>query len=118
MKDQERGASNESSGSGIEDAGLSSKCANLMVSLTPQSSILNPDLLSRVRWRCRRGLLELDILLGRFVTAHYAQLTLSEQQTFEVFLDMADNPLWDLVSGRQGDVTGEQAALLEKIKSV
>lgn len=76
------------------------------------------ELLQRVRWRCRRGLLELDIVLGRFVTVHYAQLTQSEQQTFEVFLDMADNPLWDLVSGRHGEVTGEQAALLEKIKTV
>jgi len=31
---------------------------------------------------------------------------------------MADNPLWDLISGRQDAVPGEQAALLAKIKSV
>lgn len=74
--------------------------------------------LQRVRWRCRRGLLELDIVLGRFIEAHYAQLTEAERQIFEVFLDMADNPLWDLLSGRQGEVSGEQAVLLEKIKSV
>ena len=79
---------------------------------------LRSEELSRLRWRCRRGLLELDIVLGRFVDAHYAQLTPSERQIFEVFLDMADNPLWDLLSGRQGEVSGEQAELLEKIKSV
>ncbi|MFA6970451.1 MAG: succinate dehydrogenase assembly factor 2 [Gallionella sp.] len=86
--------------------------------LHPASRILHPGMLQRVRWRCRRGLLELDIVLGRFVEAHYGQLTESERQTFEEFLDMPDNPLWDLVSGRQGEVSGEQAALLEKIKSV
>jgi antitoxin CptB len=78
----------------------------------------DPELLQRVRWRCRRGLLELDILLGRFVEAHYAKLSESEQQTFEEFLDMPDNPLWDMISGRQDAVAGEQAALLAKIKSV
>ena len=30
--------------------------------------------LERVRWRIRRGLLELDIVLGRFVEAHYEEL--------------------------------------------
>ena len=84
----------------------------------PQSSILNPDFLQRVRWRCRRGLLELDIVLGRFVEAHYTRLSASEQQTFEAFLDMPDNPLWDMISGRQEAVSDEQAALLVKIKSV
>ena len=75
-------------------------------------------LLQRVRWRCRRGLLELDIVLGRFVEAHYILLSASEQQTFEAFLDMPDNPLWDMISGRQDAMSDEQGALLVKIKSV
>ncbi len=78
----------------------------------------NPDFLQRVRWRCRRGLLELDIILGRFVEARYARLSGSERQTFEQFLDMADNPLWDMISGRMSAATDEQAALLKKIRSV
>ena len=103
----------QDSGIGIQDSGGKQEQG-----LHPASCILHPDMLQRVRWRCRRGLLELDIVLGRFVEAHYGQLTESERQTFEEFLDMPDNPLWDLVSGRQGGVSGEQAALLEKIKSV
>lgn len=74
--------------------------------------------LDRVRWRCRRGLLELDILLGRFVDAHYATLSEAELQAFEALLDMPDNPLWDMISGKQDVTHNEQRALLEKIKSV
>ncbi|MEI7455291.1 MAG: succinate dehydrogenase assembly factor 2 [Nitrosomonadales bacterium] len=75
-------------------------------------------LLQRVRWRCRRGLLELDIIFGRFVDAHYGELTESERQTFDEFLDMPDNPLWDMISGRKETETESQTALLAKIKSV
>jgi antitoxin CptB len=74
--------------------------------------------LQRVRWRCRRGLLELDIVFGRFVETHYAGLSGAERQTFEEFLDMPDNPLWDMISGRTEAASDAQAALLEKIKSV
>jgi len=74
--------------------------------------------LDRVRWRCRRGLLELDILLGRFVDAHYAKLSEAELKIFEELLDMPDNPLWDMISGKQDSKLDEQKVLLEKIKSV
>ena len=85
--------------------------------LSPQSSVLDPALLSRVRWRCRRGLLELDIVLGRFVDTNYTRLSEKERQIFEEFLDMPDNPLWDMIAGRQEAVSDEQAALLEKINA-
>lgn len=72
----------------------------------------------RVRWRSRRGLLELDIVLGRFIEAHYARLTGAEQQAFDALLDMPDNPLWDMIAGRADATPGEQQALLEKIRAV
>ncbi|MDO9052374.1 MAG: succinate dehydrogenase assembly factor 2 [Gallionella sp.] len=78
---------------------------------------LSPELLQRVRWRCRRGLLELDIVLGRFVDTNYTRLSEKERQIFEEFLDMPDNPLWDMIAGRQDAVSDEQAALLEKINA-
>ena len=79
--------------------------------------------LERVRWRCRRGLLELDIVLGRFVDEHYAQLNEDEARAFEELLDMPDNPLWDMIAGRAGrgvqEATQEaHKALLEKIRAV
>ena len=79
--------------------------------------------LERVRWRARRGLLELDIILGRFIEVHYGQLDDAEKQAFETLLDMPDNPLWDMIAGRgergvQEVAAREQQALLEKIRAV
>jgi len=74
--------------------------------------------IERMRWRCRRGLLELDIVLGRFVERHYASLEEGERQAFDALLDMPDNPLWDMIAGKQDAAPGEQQALLEKIRAV
>lgn len=83
-----------------------------------RSAILDPDVERRLRWRCRRGLLELDIVLGRFVDMHHGGLSEQERQTFDELLDMPDNPLWDLISGRKEAATAAQAVLLEKLRLV
>ncbi len=79
--------------------------------------------LERVRWRSRRGLLELDIVLGRFIEQYYTQLDEAGQRAFESLLDMPDNPLWDMIAGGaergvQEAMHTEQQALLEKIRAV
>lgn len=55
----------------------------------------------RARWRCRRGLLELDIVLQRFMDQHYAQLDQQGLEQFERLLSLPDNDLWDLISERK-----------------
>jgi len=55
--------------------------------------------LQRLRWRCRRGLLELDIVLGRFVEHLYPTLNDAQRVSFDELLDMADNDLWDVITG-------------------
>jgi antitoxin CptB len=100
-----------------QDAGFRTQDAGVET-LDTGSRIQDAALLQRIRWRCRRGLLELDIVFGRFIEVHYAKLSEAERQIFEEFLDMPDNPLWDLISGRENAVSAEQAALLEKIKSL
>ncbi len=55
----------------------------------------------RARWRCRRGMLELDIVLQRFLDNDYRQLDTQQLEQFERLLDLPDNDLWDLVTGRQ-----------------
>jgi len=106
-----------------QDAGYSMQDAKTGVAhssplLYPESRIPDPVSMQRMRWRSRRGLLELDIVLGRFIDARYAQLNECEQRTFEALLDMPDNPLWDMIAGRKEAAQGEQQALLEKIRAV
>ncbi len=84
--------------------------------LDPLSSILDP-VLKRVRWRCRRGLLELDIVLGRFIEQQYAGLDAAQQATFDALLDMPDNELWDMIAGRvQLPLSGAQTAVLKQLQ--
>ena len=66
----------------------------------PRSSIHDPVFMERVRWRCRRGLLELDIVLERFIAKHYASLNEVELVAFDELLDMPDTLLWDMITGR------------------
>ena len=104
MRSEERGARSEKNGE--------------VDKLDPRSPIPDPAFLQRVRWRARRGLLELDIVLGRFIEAHYAQLDEAGRQAFEILLDMPDNPLWDMIAGRREAEPGGQQELLEKIRAV
>ncbi len=56
--------------------------------------------LDRVRWRCRRGLLELDLLLKGFLERSYDRLGSEERAVFVELLEQADNDLLDLAMGR------------------
>ena len=55
---------------------------------------------SKLRWRCRRGLLENDLLLERLFTRQ-APLTQSEANGLYLLMELADNDLLDLFLGRQ-----------------
>jgi succinate dehydrogenase / fumarate reductase iron-sulfur subunit/antitoxin CptB len=56
--------------------------------------------IDRVRWHCRRGLLELDLVLNHFVDNRFQQLTPDQKGALTRLLDLPDNDLWDLVIGR------------------
>jgi antitoxin CptB len=51
--------------------------------------------LRRLRWQCRRGMLELDLLLGRFLDTGYAELTDDERADFVRLLGYQDQILHD-----------------------
>ncbi|MFC5513741.1 succinate dehydrogenase assembly factor 2 [Massilia jejuensis] len=55
---------------------------------------------ARLRWRARRGLLENDLILTRFLDAHEAALSDDDVDALTRLLDLADNPLMDLLLGR------------------
>ena len=56
--------------------------------------------LARMRWRCRRGMLENDIVLERFLASRGAAITDEEVAMLDRLLDLPDNDLWDLIAGR------------------
>lgn len=51
----------------------------------------------RIRWRCRRGMLELDIVLQRFLEKYYVQLSESQHREFETLLSLPDHDLWAMI---------------------
>ena len=55
---------------------------------------------ARLRWRCRRGMLENDLILTRFLDARGEAMTGDEVAALDGLLDLSDNELWDLLSGR------------------
>ena len=61
---------------------------------------LDATRLSRLRWRCRRGLLENDLILSRFLDARGARITEVEAAALTRLLDLSDGELWGLLSGR------------------
>jgi antitoxin CptB len=46
--------------------------------------------LGRLRWRCRRGMRELDVLLGRYVDERYAAASSEHQEAFRALLEVPD----------------------------
>ena len=78
----------------------------------------------RLAWRCRRGLLELDIVLQRFVAQYYEGLSVAELSAFDAMLALPDNDFWALVSSE--NVSSENAqpinletlAVINKIKTL
>jgi antitoxin CptB len=57
--------------------------------------------LDRIRWRCRRGLLELDLILKRFLDVHFDRLDARQRELFNELLDQPDNDLLDWALGRE-----------------
>ncbi|MBX9894238.1 MAG: succinate dehydrogenase assembly factor 2 [Nitrosomonas sp.] len=70
----------------------------------------------RARWRCRRGMLELDIVLQRFMNRYYADLDAQELAQFERLLSLADNDLWDLITGRKVNDDHQWLPILELLQ--
>ena len=62
---------------------------------------LNERALSKLRWRCRRGLLENDLFIQRFFECHATSLTVRQAEALGVLMDLSDNDLLDLLLGRK-----------------
>jgi antitoxin CptB len=65
----------------------------------------------RLKWKCRRGLLELDIVLERYLQKNPVDPELS------ALLDLPDNDLWDIVSGRSEQYETRFKHVVERLRA-
>ena len=75
------------------------------------------EALERLKWRSRRGLLELDIVFERFWAHEGARLTEGEGRVLEQLLQLPDNDLLDLVMGKAHAPAGDAGDLVKKLKA-
>ena len=66
----------------------------------------------RLKWKCRRGLLELDLVLTK-----YLEKTPYDAELVE-FLDLQDNDLWDIVSGRSDRFEERFGGIVARLRAV
>lgn len=64
-------------------------------------ALLDARSLSKLKWRCRRGLLENDLLIERFFARHESQLTVGQARGLNELMELADNDLLDLLLRRR-----------------
>ena len=57
--------------------------------------------LSKLKWRCRRGLLENDLFIERFFKRYEASLSVKQSQALGALMDLSDNDLLDLHLSRK-----------------
>ena len=71
--------------------------------------------LRRLRWKCRRGALELDLILNSFLENHYSQLSLQQKSVFERFLEEDDPVLQQWLMGQASPEDKAFSAMIEYI---
>ena len=71
--------------------------------------------LRRLRWRCRRGMRELDQLMLRWLDGRWLQADDAERALFLRLLDCEDDKLWRWFMGREVPDDAELAAIVDSV---
>ncbi len=66
----------------------------------------------RLRWKCRRGLLELDLVLQKYLENN------PEDENLLALLDLPDNDLWDIVCGRSDGYAVHLKEIVARLRAV
>jgi len=85
------------------------------------NELIDERSLSKLKWRCRRGLLENDLFIERFFARHEASLAMRHAAALNELMDLADNDLLDLLLRRkdpEGDInTSDVREVLDMLRS-
>lgn len=71
---------------------------------------------TRLRWQCRRGMLELDELLQSYLDRRYAHANENEQHAFRTLLTLSDQELFDYFFGALAPVDQKLSNVIEHIR--
>jgi len=77
--------------------------------------LLDERALSKLRWRCRRGLLENDLFVERFFDRYADCLTVRQAAALNELMDLADNDLLDLLLRRREPEGGMSSADVKEV---
>jgi antitoxin CptB len=69
--------------------------------MSTTESLLDERALSKLKWRCRRGLLENDLLIEKFFARYETTLTVSQANGMNDLMELSDNDLLDLLLKRK-----------------
>jgi antitoxin CptB len=72
--------------------------------------------LSKLRWRCRRGFLENDLVLERLLNARGNEFTSDEFTQLKTLLELDDNDLWDIIAGRTNEFPSGTDAMVTTLR--
>jgi antitoxin CptB len=78
----------------------------------------SPPLPGQLKWRCRRGMRELDVLLERYLQERYPSAPAGEQQAFAALLEAPDPQLFAYVVQREVPVDPEWVHVIAKLRNV
>ncbi len=88
--------------------------------MVADEELIDERSLSKLKWRCRRGLLENDLFIERFFHRHEASLTMRHAAALNELMDLADNDLLDLLLARKepegGIKTSDVCEVLEMLR--
>ena len=73
---------------------------------------------SELKWRCRRGMLELDILLNSYLDKHYHTMSQQQGDVFSEVLDYPDQVLFDLLLGNMQSSDAGVNSLITEIQGI
>lgn len=74
--------------------------------------------LSRLRWKCRRGMKELDLLLERYLAGPYVTASVAQQQAFALLLDLPDPELAACLIGGQPPADTTLTDVIHAIRTI
>ncbi|WP_293762211.1 succinate dehydrogenase assembly factor 2 [uncultured Aquitalea sp.] len=78
----------------------------------------DPIELKRIRWRSRRGLLELDLVLEKFFAQRFDLLSPAEIDAYKRLLDLPDTDFLDVVNGKADLDDPEEMAIVEILRAI